>query len=360
LAPGTVVVVGGGIVGCSAAYCLAGAGIATLLIERDSIAGHASGFAYGGLTPAGDTADPCEALKAASNRLHAELGEALEEETGIDTEYRARDSLLLATSAAEAAQMRAAAGAGARWLDGDEARRVEPRIAPSVTGALWIDDHHEVEPYKLTLALWQASERRGAVLRYGTATGLLRRGSRVSGLAVDGDPIEAEAVIIAAGPWTGQASRWLGVNLPVSPLKGQIIRLRAPGPPLAAALWWGGDYADSKSDGLIWAGTTEERVGFDENPTPRARDRITASLLSVLPSMADAELVKQTACLRPVVPDGMPVIGAVPGVEGAVVATAAGRQGIVLGPIMGRAAADLAMGRRPAVDLAPFAPARFG
>jgi len=364
LPSGAVIVVGGGIVGCSAAYYLATEGRSVTLIERDSIASHASGFAYGGLTPPAGTDEPFDVLLAASSRLHAELSEALPEETGIDTEYQRRDSVLLALSEAEAAVMRAEAGApeaiGVRWLSGDDVRRIEPRVASSVPGGLWVDGHHEVEPYKLTLALWQAAERRGATLRYGTVTGLLRRGSRVTGVVVGDEPLEADAVVIAAGPWTGDAAEWLGIDLPVSPLKGQILRLRAPGAPLAAALWWGGDYADSKSDGLVWSGTTEERVGFDENPTPDGRDQITLSLLGVLPFMEDAELVEQTACLRPVVPDGMPVIGAAPGVEGAVVATAAGRKGIMLGPAMGQAAADLAVGRQPAIDIRAFSPARLG
>ena len=308
--------------------------------------------------------DPDDLLLAASSRLHEELSETLAEESGVDAEYRQRDSMLLATSEAEAAAMRAAAaipGAnGVRWLESDEVRRVEPRIAQSVAGGLWLDGYHEVEPYKLTLALWQAAERHGARLRYGTVTGLLRTGSSVTGVTVGDERLEADAVVIAGGPWTHVASEWLGIDLPVYPLKGQIIRLQAPGAPLAAALWWGGDYADSKGDGLVWSGTTEERVGFDENPTPGGRDQVTLSLLGVLPFMEDAELVKQTACLRPVVPDGMPVIGQAPGIQGAVVATAGGRKGIMLGPAMGQAAADLAMGSQPRTDIAAFSPARFG
>ena len=356
---GVVAVIGGGVVGCSAAYYLAGRGCSVTLVERDSIASHASGFAYGGLMPPAGTDDPDDLLLAASSRLHEELSETLAGESGVDAEYRQRDSIVLATSEAEAAMMRAAGASGIRWLDGDEVRRVEPRIAPDVPGGLWLDDYHHVEPYKLTLALWQAAERRGARLRYGAVTGLLRRGNSVTGVTVGDERLEADAVVMAAGPWTHVAAEWLGIDLPVYPLKGQIMRLRAPGAPLAAALWWGGDYADSRNDGLVWSGTTEERVGFDENPTPEGRDQVTLSLLGVLPFMEDAELVKQTACLRPVVPDGMPVIGPVPGIDGTVVATAAGRKGIMLGPAMGQAAADLAMGREPAGCIAAFSPARF-
>ncbi len=363
MASTSIIVVGGGIVGCSAAYYLAGEGHSVRLIEQESVASHASGFAYGGLAPAAGVADPVDALTALSGRLHSELSETLFEESGVDPEYRSLPSVLLATSESEAATMRAVAETphsdGARWLSPDDLRRFEPRVSPSVPGGLSIDGYRDVEPYKLTLALWQAAEQRGARLSNATVTGVLRRSGRMTGVRLRNDTVEADAVVIAAGPWSGDASEWLGTPLPVSPLKGQILRLRAPGPPLAAGLWWASDYAGSKQDGLIYSGTTEEPVGFDENPTSQARDQIMLSLLDMLPSLADAELVKQTACLRPLAPDWLPVIGTIPGVEGVVVATGAGRTGIMIGPAMGRVAADLATGRDPAVDLGAFSPARF-
>ena len=148
-------------------------------------------------------------------------------------------------------------------------------------------------------------------------------------------------------------------SLPIAPLKGQIIRLRAPGPPILVSLSWGADYATTKQDGLVWTGSTEERVGFDDRPTPEGRDTVLESVLQVLPYLEDAELVQQTACLRPIAPDGLPILGALPGAEGAVVATGAGRNGIQLGPAMGRSAADLALGRDPVVDLSFADPQRF-
>ena len=136
-------------------------------------------------------------------------------------------------------------------------------------------------------------------------------------------------------------------SLPIAPLKGQIIRLRAPGPPILVSLSWGADYATTKQDGLVWTGSTEERVGFDDRPTPEGRDTVLESVLQVLPYLEDAELVQQTACLRPIAPDGLPILGALPGAEGAVVATGAGRNGIQLGPAMGRSAAGPGAWQRP-------------
>ena len=113
------------------------------------------------------------------------------------------------------------------------------------------------------------------------------------------------------------------------------------------------------ADGLVWCGTTEEEVGFDESRTTEARDRIIESTLRMLPALESAELVLQTACLRPVAEDGVIVLGAVPGVEGAFIATGGGRQGIMMGPGMAKAAAGLIANGAAELDLAPYAPGRF-
>ena len=171
--------------------------------------------------------------------------------------------------------------------------------------------------------------------------------------------VPCDRVVLTMGPWSGMASSWLDVPINVKPLKGQIIRLRAPGPPLECSIGWAGDYATTKPDGLVWAGTTEEDAGFDEGTTTDARDSIMASLVKMLPALAEAQLVQQTACLRPVSADGLLVLGPVPGWEGVYIATGGARSGISLGPAMGRIAADLVTNGSSDVPIDPFDPARF-
>ena len=91
---------------------------------------------------------------------------------------------------------------------------------------------------------------------------------------------------------------------PLEPLKGQILRLQLAGEPLGTSLHWAGSYAASKPAGLVWADTTEERAGFDENTTTWGRDKIMGDLLRMAPSLSNAEQVHQTACLRPLSQDG--------------------------------------------------------
>ena len=365
---GDVVIIGGGIVGVSTAYFLGKAGVGSTIIERDSVGSHASGFAYGGVGAMGGIGNPgpLAPIAAEGMRIHVELSESLREDTGINTEFRYRPSLSLAFTDGEIRNGEAHVkwinghdDYNGRWLDAAAAREIEPRISEQVRGASYMEGGADVEPYRFSLALAQAAEGLGAKLRHGTVSGLRRESGRVKAVVLESGDVPCDAVVLAMGPWSGLASDWLGTPIKVRPLKGQIIRLRAPGPPLRCSVGWAGGYATTKPDGLVWAGTTEEDVGFDENTTTDARDSIMGSLVKMLPALADAQLVQQTACLRPLSEDGLLVLGPVPGWEGVYVATGGARTGISLGPAMGRIAADLVINGSSDVPIGAFDPARF-
>ena len=364
-----VVIVGGGIAGIATAYYLGIAGVRPVVVERDSVGSHASGFAYGGLNPLGGagTPGPVAALAKEGMRLHTELATRLPEVTGVNTEYRVVPALKLAFTGEEVEMAQADLEWQRRhedcvveWLDGDMVRGLEPRLSGDIVGAVRTECAAEVEPYRFVLALTQAAEKLGATVRHGRATGLKLDGDRVRGVELENGQIPCDRVVLAMGPWTGECSSWLGLPMKVGPLKGQILRMRAPGTPFRYSLWWAGNYATTKPDGLLWAGTTEEHVGFSETPTPEARDSIMEALLKMVPVLADAQLVQQTACLRPLSADLLPVLGPVPGVEGVYMATGAGRSGILLGPAMGRVTADLVTRGATDLPIEAFDPGRFG
>jgi glycine oxidase len=364
-----VSIIGGGIAGCATAYYLALADHDVTLFERDSLASHASGFALGGLIPSigGRPDDPYEALSRYSIDLHRELAAQLGGSSSTRSlDFQRKPSLMLVRDRAEEDLMRRVYSGYAedhaldiRWLSLGELSHIDARISSAVLGGLYVSEAYEVDPYKLTLALWQAAEARGARIVNREVLEIATSGERVTGVITTDAVTDADVVVVAAGPWSPNMLVKLGVSVPITPLKGQIIRLGAPGPPMKVSLWWDSNYATTKPDGLLWVGTTEEDVGFDDGTTDAARDLIIASAVEMLPYLEDAELVQQTACLRPITPDRAPIIDAGPGPDGLVIVTGAGRQGIMLGPAMGIAAAALATGTEPPVDVGAFSLARF-
>lgn len=362
-----VVIIGGGLVGVATAYYLAKHGISSTVIERDAVGSHASGHAYGGLSALDgkDIHQPTLELSRLSLRLYRELASSLPDETGVNFEYRDRPAINLCFTdeefdlAKRNVEMNDGKGYTVSLVESNDIRAIEPRISRDVRGAVYIEGTSDLEPQRLTTAIAKGAENHGARFEKGTVTGLTRKGSRVTGVKLIDRKIECDEVVVAMGPWSAAASDWLGFPVPIEPLKGQILRLRANGPPYKCSIGWSGNYAVTKPDGLVWAGTTEEDKGFDETPTREGRIHIMQNLVKMLPSMKDAELVRQTACLRPLSEDRMLILGAAPRWEGVYIATGGGRSGVILGAGMGQVTADLISTGATDMAINEFDPERF-
>ena len=363
-----VVIVGAGVVGASAAYYLAKAGAKVTILDKDPVGEHASGLALGGLGPLSGAGvpDPIGGLCVESWRLHLELSQELPEESGQDYEFQTDTSVAVAFNEEEANVLKeqipwqaSQDGFKVEWVEREDVLAIEPRLASTVVGGVVKEPSGMLNTYKFNHALVAGALRHGATLTMEKVSGLLFDGSRVGGVSLEeGGSVHCDRVIIAMGPWSNDASAWLDFTLPISPLKGQILRLRSEGPPVPH-INWNGSYVVSKPDGLVWVGTTEEKAGFDDTPTAAGRQTIVRSVVNVLPHLARADIVKQTACLRPVSPDGLPVLGRIPGKPGVIVASGTGRKGILMGPAMGKAAADLVLKGTSTLDLFALSPGRF-
>ena len=333
-----VVIVGGGIVACLSGYLLGRRGYKVTILEADSLGSHASGFAFGGLDPLTGIGLPEPLLDFSLWCFvrHRSLAQELHETTGIDVGFELRDRLNLAFNNEETKVlkdqiewMKDVGGFTVEWVNNAEARRLEPQVSGEITGALYQRSPGALEPYRFILAAMRAAERYGVEMLQRRAIGLTSDGDRVTGVTLESGTIDAGIVVLAMGPWTGLASEWCGVDIPVTPLKGQILRLRTLHDPLKMAVNYAHSYVATKSDGLIWAGTTEEETGFDDSLNSAARDSIMADFLKMIPGMTDAELLQQTACLRPLSADGLPIVDKVTGWENLYVSTGAGRKGIL-------------------------------
>jgi glycine/D-amino acid oxidase-like deaminating enzyme len=365
-----VVIIGAGAAGCSVAYYLALAGVKATVIEREGIATQASGFSAGGLNPLEGAQIPglLGPLAIESYRMHLKLWDELKEDTGIDYQGRIISLVKVAFSEPEIPGLResrdifAAAqedGFSARWLERQEVLDLEPRISPSVICGLYAWGNAALDSYLYTQALARAAEKRGATIRSGNVRGLELARGRVTGVILDNEKLSCDQIVLAAGPWSREAETWLDISIPVDPLKGEILHLELPGPAPAHDFSGGGGSLHPNPDGLVWCGTTEEWRGFDKQTSESARQSIMKGAANLMPDLAQARLVLQTACLRPVTPDWLPIIGQAPGWDNVYLATGAGKKGILLSPGMGKAVADLMTRGSTSLSVGPCAPEWF-
>jgi glycine oxidase len=372
---GDVVIVGGGAAGCSTAYYLGKAGIKATIIEGDALASQASGFAAGSLNPleGHGIPGPLGAFAVESFKMHRGLPAEIKADSGFEYEYRVASQVTLALDELEIPKLQEtfdvfteAAALGSpdlvfetRWLDTNQALALEPRLSPKVIQGLYTKGTLAVDSYKYTVALAEAAQKMGASVISGRVTGLERTGGRVTKVLLEEGEISCDAVVLAMGPWSRTGEPWLDAYIPVDPLKGELLRLKPPGPPLLLDLFGGASSLYPKPGGLVWCGTTEDWVGFDRRSLESTRRRIMEWAERLFPPMAQAELVLHTACLRPVTPDWLPIIGKPPGYENVVLATGAGKKGILLAPAMGKAAADLVASGVTQLPVAGLEPGRF-
>jgi glycine/D-amino acid oxidase-like deaminating enzyme len=351
-----VLIVGAGVIGTSIAYHLAAKGADVVVLERKAVACAASGKSGGFLALDWCDGTPLMALARRSFALHAELAALLEGDWG----YRR-----MTTYAGEVGRSPALPrGAKPEWISPSVA--IAGQIGSAATTA-------QVQPAAFTTGMMRAAKARGAEVRLGEAEGLLRRGDDVVGVLFNGDALEADAVVIAMGPWSILAAKWLPLP-PVFGLKGHslVFQTGATIPPEALFL----EYAEAggstlspeifpRADGTTYVCgiSSESPLPIDPGlvaPDDGAIDRLKALCDRMSPILARASVLASQACFRPVTADGLPLIGAVPGAKGAYVATGHSVWGILNAPATGEAMAELILnGAAGSVDLSPFDPARL-
>jgi glycine oxidase len=363
-----VVVVGGGVIGCAVARRAALGGLRVVVVERARPGAEASSAAAGMLSPLAEASGPGPFLDLLL-RARAEFpafAARLHDETGTDVAYSGAGTLYLALREDDEAELRerlhwqSAAGLSVDELTAEEARRLEPAISPEVRWALRFPGDHQVDPRRLSLALWSAAAHAGATFRLGAeAVSVVRERDRVTGVELaGGERIAAGAVVVAGGSWAGRLGG-LPRALPVEPVMGQLLALETVPPTFRHVVDSPRCYLVPRADGRLIVGATAEHVGYRKQVTPAGVMRLLSGALEVAPALADAPLAETWAGLRPGTPDGLPVLGADPEIPNLLYATGHYRNGILLAPITGEIVGGMLLAEEPAMDLAPFSIARF-
>lgn len=364
-----VLIVGAGVVGCSAAYHLARMGVKGILVlERGEIGGEASGAAAGMLAPQCEATGPGPFLDfcLAARRYYERLAPELKDATRIDIEYLDWGILyLLDEEGDEAAEGRCrwqtALGLPVERLTGEEVWKLEPGLTRQIGGALLFPGDHHVNNSELIRALAQAARALGVRILEGCPVkGLVYEGDRVAGVRTSDEIYVAGRTVLCAGAWSGQLGTIVGRRIPVEPARGQILYAELPEPPLRHPVWGKGGYLVPRLNGGLIVGSTVEYVGFDKAVTLEGVRGLSALALTLLPGLAASPFVRAWAGLRPHSEDGLPIIGPLADLDGLFIGTGHFRNGILLGPLTGRLVSEIVLGEPPSFPLEAFSPKRFG
>lgn len=358
-APADVLVVGAGVIGLFIARELLAAGASVTVVDRGVAGGEASWAGGGILSPLHPWRYPnaVDRLARASQRSYPAIAGELHEDVGIDAEWTRSGMLVLdSEEAAAATDWAARAGAALEIVRPEAAQALQPGLEPRAD-PIWLPEVAQIRNPRLTAALRADIRRRGAVLHEGIAvTGLLVENGRVHGLRSSNTRLRAPQVVIAAGAWTSTLLGDLAPQPPVTPVRGQMLLLRAAPGTVQRILLHESRYLVPRRDGRVLVGSTLEQAGFDKSVTPDARDDLLGAAARLLPASRDFTLERQWAGLRPGSPQGVPLIGPHPQLAGLHLCAGHFRNGITLAPASARLLADLLLARPPQLDPAPYQP----
>ncbi len=374
-----VVVIGAGIIGASVAWHLAKKKVDVLVLEKSD--------------PCSGTSGACDGmvfLQSKKPGVHLALAMAgrnrfdtLEQELDADIALQCSGGIMAITSEAELTavnwfvQEQNQAGLGVSLLDIRQARELAPCLSPNLPGATFCSLDARVNPIYLTLAFLEAAERCGT--RVLSRTPVMGIGLKTDGIFVLDTPqktIETRTIVNAAGVHAPKIGKMVGLDIPITPRRGQIL-VTGPMAPVLDQCLISAAYVAAKYDpaiaesghmgismeqteaGNFLLGSTREFVGFDRSTTLTAVKHILAETTAIIPALQDASLMRTFAGLRPYTPDGLPILGRVPSLPGFIMAAGHEGDGIALSPVTGQLIAELITDGTTCINLTPFCLERF-
>jgi glycine/D-amino acid oxidase-like deaminating enzyme len=356
--------------------------VAVTLLDRGEVSSGTTGLGEGNVLASDKDAGPELDLTIAGLGVYDELDERL----GAEARVRRKGALIVhpeeTTWALEPARIERLRAAGVRCglIDAAAVREREPELTGDLAGAAWFPDDVQCGPRAIARALAREAGAAGAEVRTGcdVAAITVDRARRVGGVRLaQGGRVRAGAVVLAVGAWSRALADTAGLELPVEPRWGQLVRLAAPPgePPMIRRKVVDGSYLASVTspdpglevttvvettfEGDVLVGSSRARRGFDTSVDDSVSEAMIARAARLVPHVRDLPVAAAWAGLRPWLPDHLPAIGPSARVPGLWVATGHEGAGVALGPVTGRLIAQGYTGERPLVDLRPFHPDRF-
>jgi glycine oxidase len=353
-----VLILGGGVIGLTAAYFLAREGVRVQVVDKGDFGQEASWAGAGILAP-GNPAKartPAGQLHAHSVALFPSLSAELRERTGVDNGYLRCGGLEFASGHDESGPNEwRSEGIAFEKLNEPDLRRLEPALAPGLGSAYHLPDMAQVRNPRHLKALLAGCQSYGVQLgRCCHVHALELQGKHVKAVSTDQGQLSAGRYLLAAGAWTDRLLQQTGVQAGIRPVRGQIALLNAGAAIFRRVLLWGSRYLVPRADGRILIGSTEEDAGFAKDTTAGAIADLLALGCKLVPALAETPVERCWAGLRPGSPDGLPFLGAVPGFDNLFIAAGHFRSGIQLSPGTALVMKELLLGQPLTVPLDAF------
>lgn len=380
-----VIIVGGGIIGCSAAYYLSKLGKKVLLLEREDLTKGSAGATDG--VVGYHTKKPGHQMDLAVQSIA--MFEGLSEELGMDVEYGLKcggmqpvEDKMQWDILSEIVEEQKKSGVEIEMISAEEARKIEPLLSRDIYGALYSPTGGKVNPIKLTMAFSKAAKKLGATIQIETeVTDMIMDGKKVLGVKTNKGDFYADAVVNACGSWAAFTAKMAGIEMPIKPRKGQlivtepighfmdvtmqcarynVIKFRPETIKDENVLKLGSSLSieQTETGGLIIGGT-RELVGYDRENSLEAIETLLKRAVRFFPALKDVCFIRAFAGLRPYTPDGLPIIGKVDCLEGFYMAAGHEGDGIALAPVTGKLLAEQIVYGKESYSLEPFSPNRF-
>lgn len=363
-----VIVIGGGVIGCSVAYHLTRKHLRVAVLEKTAIGGQSSGVAAGMLAAQVEASGQANFLEicVVSRDLFPALVSDVRADTGIDPDWETCGIWRVAVTDEERRELlkeksgQETRGIGCAWWSPEQVADAFPGLRVPTFGALHFPGDGQIDSGKWVRALAEAARSRGArLVEHVPNVELTAAGNRIVGARTPAENYSADHVVVAAGVWTSFVLAGLGVTFPQEPVKGQLLVLEGfprmfPGPVFVEH-----GYFTPKRDGRLIVGATMENAGYDCRPTLSAQHQLADWAVRCCPDLYSRQVLELKAGLRPATPDRLPAMGPVAEWEGLSVCTGHFRNGVLLSPFSGQYMADgIAEGKWDARGR-PFSPNRF-
>lgn len=360
------IVIGGGLNGMATAYELSKSGLKVLLLEKRQIGSGASGSSAAMLEHQLDAhrGDPFYSLSQASMKLFPLYNEEIRALTNIDFQYEICGIYQLAMNEEDATILQKEAvrqkgiGLKAQWFDLESLQERIPQLNPIHFGGIFYEDDGQVSGERFVSGLWQSALKKGAEIKQdlGSLQLKIEKGN-VVGVSSEKETFYGKNIIIAAGAWSDDLLKPLGIDFGVTPVRGQLIVYDTPVRFLKSPIYTRTNgYITPKNDGFTFVGSTVEKVGFDESTTDEAKNKLIQIALDLIPQFSRHAIRGMIAGLRPGSPNGLPLIGPLNKYPNVIMATGHYRNGVLLTPITAKIVTAIATGTTPPLDITPYLP----